>query len=402
MNLDLHRPRITTEICIIGGSIAGNYLAFLLGKRNIPCVVVEEHLELGKPFQCAGIVSRKIRKIESFPKDLILNQVHKAEIVAPNGEFVIMKGREAPLVIDRVNFDAFFGHEAQKMGAQYLLGEKYETHWALRSGETLIQTNKHLIHAKIVVGADGPFSKVAARLGIFNKTIPATQVRSKGTYNQDHAAMYFSPEWNELFGYIVPEGSNGIYRIGLATKRHPKEALEKFLSIIKNPPNNAIDYQGGVIPFGFPGRIAFENTVLLGDAARMVKATTGGGIVMLMSAAKVLRDALVQAIEMKDYSKQFLRKAYERPIKLGVGAQLKVHYFIRLLVMRLTKFDFNHFFKLYQTTNLADIIGKYADMDFPLLVFRRLLVNRYFIRFLVHIAFRNWSLIPQYLHDIAL
>ena len=97
----------------------------------------------------------------------------------------------------------------------------------------LIKTSKHDIVAKIIVGADGPFSKVAKRYGIKNTMIPAVQARVKFNYDLNMTAMYFDQNWQELFGYIVPEGENGVCRIGLATSDHPNEAFRSFLKKIK-------------------------------------------------------------------------------------------------------------------------------------------------------------------------
>jgi geranylgeranyl reductase family protein len=393
---------LKTDICIVGGSIAGNYLAFLLRQRNISCIVIEEHNILGKPCHCAGIVSQKIIQMVSFPSELILNRVTKAQVVAPNLSTILMQGKESPVILDRIGFDAYFGDQAQNLGAQYLLGEKYLWHWILKDRTIKIKTDKRFLNAKVLIGADGAFSKVAARMGMKNNWIPATQALIQMKYDTTHAGVYFDSEWKELFGYVVPEGKNGICRVGVACSDHPNLALKKFLKILKISPSQIIAHQGGVIPFGFPRKIAFQNTVLIGDAACMVKATTGGGIIMIIAASKILAQALQKSLIKGDFSEKFFQKYYEGPIKRHLGLQLKIHYFFRMILMRLTKFDFNLFFKLYQTTDLHITIEKYADMDFPLPLLQQLLRNRPFIQFLLHIILSNWRLIPQFIHDIAL
>ena len=45
-----------------------------------------------------------------------------------------------------------------------------------------------------------------------------------------------------------------------------------------------IDQQGGLIPYGVMNKLAFNNVLLVGDSAGQVKATTGGGIIMLLIA----------------------------------------------------------------------------------------------------------------------
>ena len=82
---------------------------------------------------------------------------------------------------------------------------------------------------------------------------------------------------------------------------------------------------------------------------------------------------------------------------LILRAELKMHYFIRLVLQRFTTRDFNWFFKLYSETNMKDIIEKYADMDFPKRLILKLLINRTFDRFLVHFLARNLGIFPQFI-----
>ncbi len=384
------------DVCIIGGSIAGNYLACLLAEQNVRCCVIEEHEILGLPFQCAGIVSQKILKLAPFPKSIILNRVKTAKIVAPNNQSIELTGKESPVIIDRVEFDKFFGKKAQELGVKYYLGEKYISHWGAPNNKVFIKTSKHNIVAKIIVGADGPFSKIAKRYGIKNVTIPAVQTRVKFKQDLDKTAMYFHPKWEELFGYIVPEGENGICRIGLATLTHPNKAFRSFLKKIEADSSQIISRQGGALPFGYPKRFAFKNALLLGDSACMVKATTGGGIVMLVSAAKILAPAISKSLEKNDFSQRFFRKNYEKPVKRSLGIELKLHFLIRLILMELKSEDFNQFFRMYlNSKDLYEIIENYADMDFPLKLVGKLLFNREFMQFVFHLIVRNLHIIPK-------
>jgi digeranylgeranylglycerophospholipid reductase len=73
------------DVCIVGASIAGNFLSYLLSKTNLRVVVIEEHKEIGLPLQCAGIISQKISKLISLPDKVIKNRVQIAKFVSPSG-----------------------------------------------------------------------------------------------------------------------------------------------------------------------------------------------------------------------------------------------------------------------------------------------------------------------------
>ena len=208
------------DVCIIGGSIAGNYLSHLLVNTNLKISVIEEHQEIGLPFQCAGIVSQKLGKIVDIPDELTLNRVKIAKLVAPKGNFIKLSGEERPFIIDRVALDQFFYNKVKnKPNCIYYLGEKFKSFDYIKEIKEkliLIKTNKRLIKARMLIGCDGPLSLVGKQLSIKNKILYASQIRINGNFDENEAVLYFDHKWKELFGWIVPEG-NKIYRIGLAT-----------------------------------------------------------------------------------------------------------------------------------------------------------------------------------------
>jgi geranylgeranyl reductase family protein len=390
-----------TTVCIIGGGIAGNYLASLLSKKKIEVTIVEEHKEIGKPFQCAGIVSSKILRLVYIPKDLIFNRIKKAEIIAPNNKKIVMAGKEKPVVLDRINFDRSFYLIAEKFGAKYYLGEKYIQFGYDTDGKIIVETNKRRIKCEILVGADGPKSKIGKAFGITHPIIFGLQQRVKYSMPLDIVRMYFDPRWKQLFAWVIPE-SDTIARIGIGSKQDPVpllKAIEKRLGIQQK---DIIDTQGGTIPFGYPKRVAFNRVVLIGDSACMVKATTGGGIIMIINAAKILSLAIEKAVTQNDFSEKFLKNNYEIPVLRSVGYNLKIHYFIRLLLMRFKEDDFNKFFKLYTETRMANDLAVSIDMDYLTKVLPKLMKNWHMIRFALHILFRNWDLIPLFMTSAAL
>jgi flavin-dependent dehydrogenase len=377
---------IETEIAIVGAGIAGNYLAYLLRQQNIPCLVLEKQKSLlNRPLQCAGIISQKILQLVSFPKEIIINQVKNVLITTPNGHSSIIKGQEHPLIIDRIKFDAYFGQQAIKLGAQYLFNAKYLKHAKLKDGKILILTTKERVICKLVVGADGPGSKVARNFGIHINSIPAAQVRVPFPYKTDQTSMIFDPSWKELFGYIVPENVNHICRIGVASKRFPGKALKKLLSSLNIDEKDIIDKQGGLIPFGYPQKLVLDQTVLIGDAASMVKATTGGGIIMGVSAVKLLANAIQIAYSQNRYTQDIFMKFYHRPFHRKLGIELVIHYLIRLFLLKIKPEDFQKMLVLYENQEIKSIIWEHADMDFPLQLILKLMRKKVIIGFIGHL-----------------
>ena len=384
------------DVAIIGASISGNFLSYLLSKSNLTIAVIEEHKEIGLPFQCAGIVSKKLSKIIDLPKEIILNRVNIAKIVAPSGKFIKLSGDEKPYIIDRVALDRFFYEKIKKNDKMfYFLGEKFKSFNYIvenRQKSVLIETSKRKFIAKMLIGCDGPLSSVAKSFGIKNDLIYAIQIRVKNNFDQNEASLYFNPLWKELFGWIVPEGTNNIYRIGLASAKNTKKNFEIFLKRLGININEKIDQQGGIIPYGYMNKSAFDNVLLLGDSAGQVKATTGGGIVMLLISAKYAAYCIKKCflIDSKNsFSKGTIKKLYEKPCLSEIGKQLKLHYIIRLIFENFNNDDFESFFHIIKIGNIEKTISLYGDMDFPRSLVFKLLRNSLVIKFLLKFLRKN-------------
>ena len=373
------------DVCIVGASIAGNYLAYLLSKSNLKIAVLEDHKEIGLPFQCAGIISQKLNKLIDLPKEIVLNRVNTAKIVSPSGNFIKLSGNERPYIIDRIQLDRLFYKKAKENpNIIFYLGERYKSFEnRIRDGKKylLIESSKRNIIAKMLIGCDGPLSLVGKQLNVKNDIIFASQIRVKAKFFNHEAAMYFNPQWKQLFGWIVPEG-NQICRIGIASTKHVNTNFKRFLNDLNVDMNDKIDQQGGIIPYGVMNKLAFDNIFLLGDAAGQVKATTGGGIIMLLTAAKYASNCVNLCFKNCNFSKKFIKKHYEKPCLRAIGKELKFHFILRLILENFSSKDFETFFKIIKENKIEHLITFYGDMDFPKALIFKLLRNRTVLGFM--------------------
>ena len=380
------------DVCIVGASIAGNYLAFLLSKLNLRIVVIEDHEEIGLPFQCAGIISQKLSQLIELPKEIILNRVKTAKIVSSTGKSIKLSGEEHPFIIDRTALDRLYYATIQgNRNITYYLGEKYKSfEYRIDSDNkyVLIETANRKFKSRLLIGCDGPLSSVGKQLKVKNEVIFATQIRIEAKFSEDEAAMYFNPQWKQLFGWIVPEG-NHVFRIGIAAAKNVNQCFKRYLDKIDVNFNNKIDQQGGIIPYGVMNKIAFDNVLLLGDSAGQVKATTGGGIVMLLTAAKYAAKCIHLCFANEDFSKGFIKKWYEKPCSRTIGRELKLHYLIRLILEKFDDKNFEDFFSIIKENRIEHIITLYGDMDFPKALIFRLLRKRAVLSFILKFLVRN-------------
>ena len=269
-----------SDIIIVGGNLAGNYLAFLLARQGMHPLVIEEHLttQIGRPVHCTGIVSQKILRLMDVPAEIILNRVEKAAIYAPSGQHATIGSKsEVPVVIDRAALDRHFYELAIAEGARYITGQRVHEIAKTPSG-VKIYTHTNTYTGNIVVGADGPMSVVAQYHGIIHDYIYGVQARVQlDNYPNDTTDLHFHPYWRDFFGWIVPEG-NGLCRVGLGDWGHPNMCFKYFLHSLGVERSQLVETNGGIIPMGYLGAQAFNRAILLGDAACQVKASSAGGL----------------------------------------------------------------------------------------------------------------------------
>ncbi len=394
-------PENYFDICIIGASIAGNYLSYLLSNTSLRIAVIEEHEEVGKPLQCAGIISQKLKSLIPLSKEIVLNRVKIAKLVFPSNVSIELSGDDHPYIVDRIKLDrTFYEKVKDNPNIKFFLGEKFKSFNYINKDENenqkslIIKTSNRKIHADLLIGCDGPLSSVAKQLSIRNNIIYATQIRIEAKFNENKAFLYFDEQWKDLFGWIVPEG-NKIYRIGLACSKNVMKAFKLFLEKIGVKYKNIIDHQGGIIPIGTMNKIAHDNILLLGDSACMVKATTGGGIIMLLIAAKFAAKCIIKCFQFHDFSKNFIRKHYEKLCVSSIGKDLKLHYLVRIVLKHFKNKNFHEIYKIINKNEIKKLINVYGDMDFPKSLAFKVMFNLDFIRFLIKFIVKNPILIVE-------
>ena len=150
------------DVCIVGASIAGNYMTYLLSKSDLRIAILEDHKEIGIPFQCAGIISQKLDQLIELPANIILNRVTTAKIVSPLGKFINLSGDEHPYIIDRIGLDRLYYNEIKDDSKiTYFLGERYKSfEYSIDNNKkyVIIKTTKRTIKTKMLIGCDGPLS----------------------------------------------------------------------------------------------------------------------------------------------------------------------------------------------------------------------------------------------------
>ncbi len=336
------------SISIIGAGPVGSYLAYLLSSHGREVHVYEEHAEIGKPVHCTGIVTSKFADIIDPDERFVINTINRVRLFSPNGKFVELKlGKN--YVLDRAKLDQELARGAEKADAEFHLLHKFAD---FKDGRIVLEKEGKTITKEtgILVGADGPLSSVAKSAGMFNSRKFFQGIQARARLENDNAVEFFLRPHG--FSWIVPE-SKEVVRIGTVDRENPNPSFDRLLEarLGKEFKDSVIEYQGGMIPLHNPRvQTAKANVFLVGDAATMVKATTGGGIVQGLLGAEALADAI---LNRGDYRKLWREK---------IGGELKTALFMRKLMDSFSDEDYNLLIKGMGKKGMRQALEKY-DRD---------------------------------------
>jgi digeranylgeranylglycerophospholipid reductase len=292
---------------IIGGGSAGLFLAGksenkITGKAE-KIFVIEEHNKLGLPVQCTGILTDEINSLvgKNAVKKFAINTIARARIFSPNAH-VDLKIKNN-IIIDNVKFVEYLADRAEKNklnDVRILTSHRYISNSGAEIKVKNLETEKiKIFRDSILIGADGPQSKVAVNNNLNSKReyLLGIQARVK-IKDLDKNRIDFYPHIGE-YAWSTPENDE-ISRVGVAIplenqKNRNVSTLKNklFEDFLKKYPGKKLEIQAGLIPLHKPGikisacRKDFS-AALLGDAAGQIKNTTGGGIIPGLKAADEL------------------------------------------------------------------------------------------------------------------
>lgn len=377
------------EIVIVGAGPIGCYTAQLLKKCGINSFrIIEEHGEVGRPVRCAGIVGKPVFEDSLIPlsRDSILNQINGA-LFFYNGDSFKIERSGVALVIDREKFDKQLSRGLEvECGIRLLeIEEEGEGNNGAGSGDGSryrLKTDQGDIWADMVIGADGPRSRVRKFIDEKGNNSEGSDHGSGGETNFYKGVQYrikldnsedlglkdelFSGEGEmtrvymregiPFFVWIIPEG-DGIIRLGVIAENGRRE-LERVIEE-EGIKGEIINRLAGIIPIGLCQSV-YQKVAVVGDAARQVKPLTGGGIYYGMKAAEILVEC-IQEGALAEYDQRWKSK-FGREIKFGLWA--------RKVYERLNKseYELEDIFLLFKEN--AEFIERAANFENHSLLFR--------------------------------
>ncbi|MCS7131739.1 MAG: NAD(P)/FAD-dependent oxidoreductase [Hadesarchaea archaeon] len=361
------------DVAIIGGGPTGCFVGKLLAERGFDVVVIEEHAEVGHPMCCAGVVGvGGLRELGIRPGKWVLNKLRGATLYPPKGSPIsLSRGRVEALVIDRAAFDGDLATSAARAGADFLMRVRCVDVSVDEHVKIKAQTAGGLreINSRLLIGADGPHSLVARRVGLMRsgESINCAQVEAVADVDGAAAEIYLGRRYAPgFFAWLVPAGE--LCRVGVGTiEGSALRGLQKLLGehpVVSGKVNRdrLLHLTAGAIPRPLTRRMYADGVMLVGDAAGQVKPLTGGGIYIGLSCARLAAETAVEALESDDVSARVLRK-YERAVKEKFGWEFELGMRAWRLFSRLSDDELSSLFQALAKPEVEALILEQADFD---------------------------------------
>ena len=369
------------QVVIIGAGPVGGRLATELAARGISTLMIEEHAEIGRPFQCAGLVNPPAMNMVNL-QETILQNVDGALIHSPSGIMVPVgqDGHVRTHVVCRKRFDQGVVAQAMEAGAHlWLLSKPLDAEVKPDGVELKVEREGEIIDLKcdLLVGADGAHSWTRR---YFKMGRPKEMMIG---FQADVSGLEGKPNWLEmytgkdvapgLFAWVIPTG-NDSHRIGVWSRAKDLEgrSVEQCYDALINHPLWAERFANvkeiarycGPVPCGVIRKPFKDRVMVIGDAAGMAKPTTGGGIGPGFRQVEAIIENLTKAITNDRLKTNDLAKVC-KPFKAFRKEQDRARALRDLIVSIPDDEELDSHFRMFNRPEILDLINIEGDIEHP-------------------------------------
>ena len=166
------------------------------------------------------------------------------------------------------------------------------------------------------------------------------------------------------FGWAIPI-DDGRTRVGVMTDGNALEGLKNILEEV-GPYTNICSDIGKVkrrgISFGTISKSYSERVIAVGEAAGLVKTTTGGGIYYGLISAEMASKVIKEAFQKEDFSAKFLSK-YEKLWGRDLGREIRFGRYFHKFYSRLNDNSIDTLFDAAKKDGLLPFISENGKFD---------------------------------------
>ena len=344
------------DIIIVGAGPAGTTAAKYAAQGGASVLVLEKDRDVGYPVRCGEAVAHEgvVQFIE--PDDRwIAARCTRFRLTAPNGNAVIPKLDGLAYVLERRIFDYELAKLAVNAGAEVVTKayayDLIREDGAVTGVRFTLKDKPMEVRGRIIIGADGVESRVGKWAGIdttcsMRDMESCAQMTLSGiSVEQDILDFYLGGDVAPGgYLWVFPKGKDTAnVGIGISVDQAKKKSAVRYLEefVARRYGSSAIltRIAGGVPCAKTLDAIVNENVMLVGDAARQVNPTTGGGIISGMIGGMIAGEVAAEALAKNDVSHV---KEYQTRWQKRLGWRHDVFYGIKEAMERFGDDNLNH------------------------------------------------------------
>ncbi len=354
---------------VVGAGPAGLITARELAARAFRVCVLEEHDVIGAPVHCTGVLGLDAFDELNLSRRAVVGAATSARFISPNGTTVAIDVEHVrAAVVDRARFDRDLADAAIGAGAMLCAGVRVGT-LDRASGGVTAHTSAGSVTARAAVLACGASYRFNRALGLGVPRLLAHSAQLEVPFPplddvQVHLGRAIAPGG---FAWIVPfsrEGSS-YARVGLLCERDAGTAFQAFAASIRRTHGLMDEWAAPrlkVLPLAPVARTWTDRILAVGDAAGLVKPTTGGGIYYGLLSGHIAADVLSDALRDDQLTANRL-KEYERRWRARLAPEIRAGLRFRTVASRLPDTAVDRLMELARVDGIVPLLKETANFN---------------------------------------
>jgi digeranylgeranylglycerophospholipid reductase len=359
------------DVAVIGGGPGGLHAATLLSSAGFDVTLFEEHNEIGQPVHCTGVLADDAFREFNLSRASILNTLSTARFVSPAGfEVSYTTPSIEAHVVDRRLLDRTIAQQATDAGVRLCAGRRVRNLEPAAAGMRIEIDGADAVQARAVVLACGASYGMQRRFGLGMPTVSlnSAQLEVPARRGGD-VEVYFGRDWAPGgFAWTVPvtRPTGAFVRVGLMCEGDATVFFRQFVNRVAASWGIPIELVGEprrrLLPLSTLSRTFASRLLVVGDAAGLVKPTTGGGIYYSLVSAALAAETLIAALRSDRLDTDGLA-VYQQRWRQRLGPEFQTQLALRMLAQRMSDAEIDSLFDLALTDGVMPIVRRTAQFN---------------------------------------